>query len=131
MPVACEVKKDLTAKDAKKESSQRLYFFIRLKAMPKIDFKTLFTPRNRGVSLNVILFIVNLICYQILWAYLMVENIKDHQSIVERMFFFAFCAVFIYFPPRLFYVVENKDRPPTRLIMLLSNSPIILRLFLA
>jgi hypothetical protein len=60
----------------------------------------------------------------------MVENIKDHRGIIERLFFFGFCAIFIYFPPRLFYLVEDYERPRAWALMLLSNSPILIRIFL-
>lgn len=99
------------------------FYFLPVKHEPV--FKFLASPQAE--LLGDICFFVNLICYQIFWLYLMAENIKDHQGLVERIFYFAFCAVFIYFPPRLFYVVENWDRPRAWLMMLAANLPIIVR----
>jgi hypothetical protein len=43
------------------------------------------------------------------------------------LFFLCFIALLVYFPPRMFYLAEDVDRPRTWLTMLLANSPVILR----
>jgi hypothetical protein len=44
-----------------------------------------------------------------------------------RLFFLSFIVMLIYFPPRMFYLAEDIDKPRTWLTMLLANSPVILR----
>jgi hypothetical protein len=44
-----------------------------------------------------------------------------------RLFFLSFIALLIYFPPRMFYLAEDINRPRTWLTMLLANSPVIVR----
>lgn len=102
------------------------FYFLPIKHAPV--FKFLETPQAEALG-DLCLFI-NLLCYQMFWLYLMTENIKDHRSVLERLFFFGFCAVFIYFPPRLFYIVENYERPRTWLMMALANAPILIRLLI-
>lgn len=105
-----------------------IFYFYFLKPKHAPVFKFLQWPQAE--SLGDVLLFVNLIGYQVLWLHLMSELIKDHKGLFERLFMFAFTAVFIYIPPRLFYLVENRERPRVWWTMLLSNSPIILRLLL-
>jgi len=105
-----------------------VFFFYFLKPKHEPVFK--FLQRPQAESLGDTLLFVNLIGYQVLWLHLMSELVKDHKGLFDRLFTFAFTAVFIYLPPRLFYLVENRERPRVWWMMLLSNSPIILRLFL-
>ncbi|HEX3561184.1 MAG TPA: hypothetical protein VHU19_18490 [Pyrinomonadaceae bacterium] len=106
-----------------------IFFFYFLKPKHEPVFKFLRWPQAE--SLGDIFLFTNLIGYQVLWLYLMTELPKDHSGIFDRLFTFVFTAVFVYLPPRLFYVVENRERPQMWLLMLLSNSPIILRLLLS
>jgi hypothetical protein len=47
-----------------------------------------------------------------------------------RLFFLCFIALLIYFPPRMFYLAEDINRPRTWLMMLLANSPVIIRVLI-
>ena len=105
-----------------------VFFFYFLKPKREPVFKFLQWPLAE--SLGDTLLFVNLIGYQVLWLHLMLELAKEHKGLFDRLFTFAFTAVFIYIPPRLFYLVENRERPRVWWMMLLSNSPIILRLLL-
>jgi hypothetical protein len=105
-----------------------VFFFYFLKPKHEPVFKFLQWPQAE--SLGDIFLFVNLIGYQVLWLHLMSELLKDHKGLFDRLFTFAFTAAFIYIPPRLFYLVENRNRPRVWWMMLLSNSPIILRLLL-
>jgi hypothetical protein len=105
-----------------------VFFFYFLKPKHEPVFKFLQWPQAE--SLGDIFLFVNLIGYQVLWVYLMSELPKDYKGLFDRLFTFAFTAVLIYIPPRLFYLVENRERPRVWWMMLLSNSPIILRLLL-
>jgi hypothetical protein len=59
---------------------------------------------------------------------LMNDLTNDYSSIVSRLSMFIFSALLIYFPPRLFYLAEDGNRPVVWLTMLLANLPVILRI---
>jgi hypothetical protein len=105
-----------------------IFFFYFLKPKHEPVFKFLEWPQAE--SLGDIFLFVNLIGYQVLWLYLMSELPKDNKGMFDRLFLFVFTAVFVYLPPRLFYVIEHRDNPRTWITMLASNSPIIIRLLM-
>ena len=71
---------------------------------------------------------LNMIGYQAFWGLLMADLPNDYPTIVGRVSMFAFAALLIYFPPRLFYLAEDGKRPVVWLTMLLANSPVLLRI---
>lgn len=71
---------------------------------------------------------LNMIGYQAFWGLLMTDLTNDYSGIAGRLFMFTFSALIIYFPPRLFYLAEDGNRPIVWLTMLLANSPVILRI---
>jgi hypothetical protein len=89
-------------------------------------FKFLQSPQSETLGDTCLFF--NMIGYQMFWGFLMVDLAKDHPGIGDRLFTFAFTALLIYFPPRLFYLAEDGERPVTWLMMLLANTPVILRI---
>lgn len=76
------------------------------------------------------MFFINMILYQMFWAFLMIDLTHDILSITGRLSQFAFNALLIYLPPRLFYMAEDGDRPLTWALMLLANLPVLVRIFL-
>jgi hypothetical protein len=104
-----------------------LFYFREPKHAPV--FKFLQSPLSETLG-DVCLFL-NVLGYQLYWGFLMLELTKDYSSILGRLFMFGFTALFIYFPPRLFYLAEDGERPLTWLMMLLANTPFILRIFFA
>lgn len=105
-----------------------VFYFYFLKPKHESVFKFLQWPWAE--SLGDTLLFVNLVGYQVFWIYLMSELPKDYAGPFDRLFTFLFTAALIYLPPRLFYLIENRSRPRVWWMMLLSNSPIILRLLL-
>lgn len=103
------------------------FYFHKPKHEPFIGF--LKSPRAEHLGDSLLFF--NMICFQMLWGYLMTELPKDYSGIGMRFFTFAFTALLIYIPPRLFYLAEDYEQPLTWMTMLLANSPIILRLLFA
>jgi hypothetical protein len=89
-------------------------------------FKFLQTPQSESVG-DICLFL-NMIGYQMFWGLLMTDLTKDYSSIGGRLWTFAFTAMLIYFPPRLLYLAEDGHRPLTWLMMLIANSPILVRI---
>ena len=104
------------------------YFYFQ---PPKHEPLVKFLGSPQAESLGDICLFLNLIGYQAFWGVLMADLPHDYPSIAGRLFTFAFAALLIYFPPRLFYLAEDIDRPVVWLTMLLANSPVLLRIFLA
>jgi hypothetical protein len=88
--------------------------------------KFLDTPQAESFG-DLCLFL-NMMGYQAFWGLLMADLLYDYPTIGGRLSMFAFAAVLIYFPPRLFYLAEDGKRPVVWLTMLLANSPMLLRI---
>ncbi|MDQ2936994.1 MAG: hypothetical protein M3R67_05740 [Acidobacteriota bacterium] len=111
-------------------------FFLRPKKKPR--WKFLATPQAALVG-DVLMFL-NVICLQILWNSLTAsKSFWEHLTstplgkpgsftdILGRFIVIGFLALLVYFPARIFYLVEDKNRKITWLTMLLANMPLILR----
>jgi hypothetical protein len=73
---------------------------------------------------------LNMILFQIGWNLLTLGSLgrpSDLTEIIGRFFALCFIALLIYFPPRMFYLAEDINRPRTWVTMLLANSPVIFR----
>ena len=88
--------------------------------------KWLETPQSEACA-DIILFL-NMIGFQAFWGLLMADLTNDYPTIAGRLGMFAFVALLIYIPPRLFYLAEDGHRPLVWLTMLLANSPVLLRI---
>ena len=76
---------------------------------------------------------VNMVLFQIVWNLLSFSGLGGPSSVGEfigRLFFLSFLALLIYFPPRMFYLAEDANRGRTWLMMLLANSPVIVRVLI-
>ena len=74
-----------------------------------------------------------MILFQVFWNMLAFEDLGHPSNLLEfggRLFFLSFIALLIYFPPRMFYLAEDIHRPRTWVIMLLANSPVIVRVLI-
>jgi hypothetical protein len=76
---------------------------------------------------DIVLFL-NMIGFQAFWGILMRDLPNDYPTIAGRVGMFAFAALLIYIPPRLFYLAEDGTRPVVWLTMLLANLPVLLRI---
>jgi hypothetical protein len=103
------------------------FYFHAPKHAPLLKF--LDTPRAETLG-DVCLFL-NMIGHQMFWGILMSDLPRDYSTILGRLSTFFFAAVFVYFPPRLLYLAEDGDRPLTWLMMLLANSPVLVRILFA
>jgi hypothetical protein len=108
-------------------TTMTLFYFRTPTHAPLIAF--LDSPRAEGYG-DVLLFL-NMICFQMLWGYLVSQLPKDYSGWAERLFILGFTALLIYFPPRLFYLVEEGNRPRVWLTMFVSNTPLILHVVFA
>lgn len=76
---------------------------------------------------------LNMILYQVLWNILTAAmpprppNVSILAEIGFRFFFIFFVSLFVYFPPRIFYLAEDIGRRRVWLTILLANSPLIFR----
>ena len=76
---------------------------------------------------------VNMVLFQVVWNTLAFADLGRPSDLGEfcgRLFFLCFVALLIYFPPRMFYLAEDIDRGRTWLMMLLANSPVIVRVLI-
>jgi uncharacterized membrane protein YkvI len=76
---------------------------------------------------------VNMILFQVIWNTLTFAPLGRPSGLLEflgRLFVLCFLAILIYFPPRMFYLVEDINRRRTWATMLLANSPVILRVLI-
>jgi hypothetical protein len=97
---------------------------------PKKPPKSEFLRSPRSEMLGDICLFLNMILFQIGWNTLTFAGLGPPSSFLEfagRLFCLCFIALLIYFPPRMFYLAEDINRPRTWLTMLLANSPVILR----
>ncbi len=104
-------------------------YFIAPKQPPKSEF--LRSPQSEALG-DVCLF-VNMLLFQVFWNMLTFAPLGHPASVLEfagRLFFLSFIALLIYFPPRMFYLAEDINRPRTWLTMLLANSPVIVRILI-
>lgn len=73
---------------------------------------------------------LNMILFQILLNLIIsvpFSRVTSFEEFAGRGFWLCLIAFVLYFPPRLFYLAEDINRPTTWLTMLLANSPTILR----
>jgi len=106
------------------------YLIYRYFWPPKNPPKSEFLRSPRSETLGDICLFLNMILFQVVWNALTFAGLGPPSEILEfagRLFFLCFIALLIYFPPRMFYLAEDINRPRTWLTMLLANSPIILR----
>jgi hypothetical protein len=104
-------------------------YFIPPKSPPQSKF--LRSPQSEALG-DICLF-VNMILFQVVWNLLGFADLGRPSSFLEfagRLFFLSFIALLIYFPPRMFYLAEDINRPRTWLTMLLANSPVIFRVLI-
>jgi hypothetical protein len=76
---------------------------------------------------------VNMILFQIIWNTLTFAPFGRPSGPLEffgRLLVLCFLAMLIYFPPRMFYLVEDINRCRTWATMLLANSPVILKVLI-
>ena len=96
-------------------------------------FRSAFRRDPRSALLGDICIYLNMICFQLLWNVAISSpfgRVTGFEDLAGRAFFLFFVALLIYFPPRIFYLAEDINRPTAWLTMFLANSPVILRVLL-
>lgn len=112
-------------------------YFLKPKKPPRWKFLT--TPQS--AFLGDVLMFLNVICLQILWNGVIASASfwgvlistplgGKSGTLVEllgRFIAIGALALLVYFPARIFYLVEDRNRKITWLTMLLANLPLIVR----
>jgi len=94
-------------------------------------WKFLSTPQSAMLG-DVCLFL-NMILFQVFWNMLTFAGLGHPSGVTEflgRLFLLCFLALLIYFPPRMIYLADDIRRRRTWLMMLLANSPVIIRVLI-
>ena len=115
-------------------------YFLPPKKKPRWTFLT--SPRAEQLG-DVCMFL-NVICLQILWGGLTASaSFRDvvtstplgrsgsFTDVLGRLIVISALAALVYFPGRIFYLVEDRHLKLTSLIMLLANLPLILGIVFA
>jgi hypothetical protein len=92
-----------------------------------------FLRRPESEMLGDVCVFTNMVLFQVAWNLLTFAPFgrpSGPAEFVGRIFFLSFIALLVYFPPRMFYLAEDIDRGRTWLMMLLANSPVIVRLLI-
>jgi hypothetical protein len=109
------------------------YLIYRYFSPPKKPPRSEFLRSPQSETLGDICLFLNMILFQVFWNMLTFADLGHPTSLLEfggRLFFLSFIALLIYFPPRMFYLAEDINRPRTWLTMLLANSPVIVRVLI-
>lgn len=104
-------------------------YFSPPKKPPRYEF--LREPQSEILG-DVCIFL-NMILFQIGWNFLGMADLgrpSGPGEFIGRLLVLCFLAMLIYFPPRMFYLAEDIERPRTWLTMLLANSPVIVRVLI-
>jgi len=100
---------------------------------PKNPPRSKFLREPQSEALGDICLFVNMMLFQVFWNLLTFSPLGRPSSFLDfagRLFFLSFVALLIYFPPRMFYLAEDINRPRTWVTMLLANSPVIVRVLI-
>jgi hypothetical protein len=109
------------------------YIIYRYFSPPKKPPQSEFLRQPESEMLGDVCIFLNMILFQIIWNLLTFAELgrpSGPAEFIGRLFFLCFVALLIYFPPRMFYLAEDINRPRTWLTMLLANSPVIVRVLI-
>jgi hypothetical protein len=109
------------------------YLIYRYFSKPQRPPRYEFLVQHQSELLGDVCIFVNMVLFQIVWNLLSFSGLGRPSGAAEfigRLFFLCFLALLIYFPPRMFYLAEDIHRGRTWLMMLLANSPVIVRLLI-
>ena len=104
-------------------------FFSPPKSAPRSEF--LLSRRSEVIG-DICLF-ANMLLLQSVWNLLGLVPFGPVSSLIDlggRTFLICFVALLIYFPPRMFYLAEDIKFPRTWAMILLANSPVIVRVLI-
>jgi len=109
------------------------YLIYRYFSPPQEPPKSEFLRHPESEMLGDICIFVNMILYQVLWNLMTFSGLgrpSGPGEFIGRLLVLCFIALLIYFPPRMLYLAEDMHRGRTWLMMLLANSPVIIRVLI-
>lgn len=109
------------------------YLIYRYFSAPKKPPRSEFLRQPQSELLGDVCIFLNMILFQVIWNTLTFAPFGRPSGPLEffgRLFLLCFLALLIYFPPRMFYLAEDIDRPRTWATMLLANSPVIVKVLI-
>jgi hypothetical protein len=109
------------------------YLIYRYFSRPKKPPKYAFLRKPDSELLGDVCIFLNMVLFQIVWNLLSFAGLGRPSGAAEffgRLFVLCFLALLIYFPPRMFYLAEDINRPFTWVMMLVANSPVIVRVLI-
>ncbi|HEX8071903.1 MAG TPA: hypothetical protein VF546_18290 [Pyrinomonadaceae bacterium] len=107
------------------------YLIYRYFAPPARAPRSAFLRTSQSETLGDVCIFLYMILFQVTWnllAFVPLGPATGWGEFAFRVFFLGFTALLVYFPPRVFYLAEDINRPRTWLFMLLANAPVILRI---
>jgi hypothetical protein len=109
------------------------FLIYRYFSAPKKPPRHAFLRNPQSELLGDICIFANMILFQLIWNTLTFAPFGRPSGPLEffgRLFILCFLAMLIYFPPRMFYLVEDINRGRTWAMMLLANSPVMVRVLI-
>lgn len=97
---------------------------------PKRPPESAFLRDPRSEILGDVLIFTNMLIFQLFWnlfSYYAPPRPDGVFDVFSRLVMLFFIALLIYFPPRIFYLVEDARKRRTWAMILLANSPVIFR----
>lgn len=98
---------------------------------PKQPPASAFMRDPRSETLGDVLIFTNMLIFQLFWnlfSYYAPPRPDGLFDVFSRLVMLFFIALLIYFPPRIFYLVEDARKRRTWVMILLANLPVIFRI---
>lgn len=109
------------------------YLIYRYFIPPKNPPRSPFLLRPESDFLGDVCLFFNMMLFQCVWnllTFVSLGRVAGPGEFIARLFFLSFVALLIYFPPRMFYLAEDINRPRSWATMLLANSPVIFKVLI-
>ncbi len=100
---------------------------------PKEPPRSAFLRGRSSAFLGDACLFANMVLFQLIWNLLSTVEAPRPAGLFDFVFRFlilAFLSLLLYFPPRMFYLAEDIGKRRTWLMILLANSPILVRVML-
>jgi hypothetical protein len=76
---------------------------------------------------------LNMLLFQLVWNLFSFAGLGSPSGAVDalmRLVMLVFLGLLLYFPPRIFYLIEDIGKPRTWAMILIANAPVIARMLL-
>jgi hypothetical protein len=100
-------------------------------APPKNPPKSAFLRGSASEMIGDACLFLNMLLFQLIWNLFTFAGLGSPSGVVDalmRLVMLVFLGLLLYFPPRMFYLIEDIGKPRTWLMILLANAPVIARI---